>query len=348
MMTPDVAELKRYLNVIKRAVSFLESRLDAIDTEGLLDQLIQSEELNSVMVDSSAVSAKPTVLPQVVKNTVLQMPTVSIASGPSPEEIGRMSEARKKHVQDLMAIDVWPEAVPPFYTSVASEQDQVNRANAVLDTMIDRSIEGASFLDFGCGEGWIAQEVLNRGVIESQGYDLVSNNNWSARTGASFTCDFNQIRKNHYDVVMLYDVLDHAIDPIALMNQVKQVMKKDGVVCVRCHPWTSRHATHLYKQGINKAYLHMFLSWDEISELISGKPHFTRQEKSPIEAYHWWFKDFEIKKERIIAPEDVSPFFHVPAFKELLAAEQQIPLSEIDNFLDIMKIQFVDFRLQLK
>jgi hypothetical protein len=40
--------------------------------------------------------------------------------------------------------------------------------------------------------------------------------------------------------------------------------------------------------------------------------------------------------------EPVSEFFRVPAFKELLANEQQIPLGEIDEFLKRMEIQFVD------
>jgi len=41
----------------------------------------------------------------------------------------------------------------------------------------------------------------------------------------------------------------------------------------------------------------------------------------------------------------VNGFFHVPAFKELLANEQQIPMKDIDNFLRLMEIQFVDFCL---
>ncbi len=74
---------------------------------------------------------------------------------------------------------------------------------------------------------------------------------------------------------------------------------------------------------------------------------FTRQEKSPLEAYAWWFKDFEIKKQREVR-EQVSPFFYVDSFKQLLANEQQIPLDKIDDFLKLMEIQFVDIRMVLK
>ena len=119
-------------------------------------------------------------------------------------------------------------------------------------------------------------------------------------------------------------------------------MKKTGVVYVRCHPWTSRHATHLYKQGINKAYMHMFLSFDEIGKLIKEKPMFTRNEKNPMEAYRWWFRNFKIVKERTIK-EPVSDFFKHPDFKTLLANEQNI--LEIDDFLKLMEIQFVDYVL---
>jgi hypothetical protein len=41
----------------------------------------------------------------------------------------------------------------------------------------------------------------------------------------------------------------------------------------------------------------------------------------------------------------VSDFFFVPAFKELLANEQQIPMDQIDGFLERMEIQFADYIL---
>ena len=322
-------EIKRYLNVIKRAMGFIEDILDN-DDGGTMEQLID-QQVPPVQV-SAAVPVQPVMQP------VIQQ----------PQQPAQPDPARKNHIQELFKIDCWPEAVPPVLAEAEpTKEDQINRANNVLDFMVDRDIEGKSFLDFGCGEGWITQEVAKRGVSEVLGYDIKDDKGWSDREGSIFTSDFKEIPKQHFDFVMIYDVLDHCVDPINVMAQVRSCIKPDGIVFVRCHPWTARHATHMYKHGINKAYWHMFLTWDEVAEHTQEEPMFTRVEKDPVEAYRWWFKDFNTEKERIIE-EDVSEFFLVPAFKELLANEQQMPLNEIDGYLAKMRIQFVDYCISPK
>ena len=329
-------EIRRYLNVIKRAVSLIEGMLDN-DDGGLL------EELSSAPQPIIPQQAQP-----VASACQPQHSHPIVQAQVAPQDNAAYKAARKKHINDLMAIDCWPEAVPEFLVAKdASPEDQTNRANAVLDMLLDRKVEGLSFLDFGCGDGWIAQEILKRGVVESVGYDVKNSLNWNNLKGPKFTCNFNDLVPGHYDVIFLYDVLDHCEDPVFLMSQIQNLIKPTGSVYVRCHPWTSKHATHLYKQGINKAYLHLFLTYEEIGELTQQEPIFTRSEKKPIEAYHWWFNSFDIKKERSVK-EPVNGFFHVPSFKELLANEQQIPLNEIDNFVNGLDVQFIDFCLTPK
>jgi 2-polyprenyl-3-methyl-5-hydroxy-6-metoxy-1,4-benzoquinol methylase len=328
-------ELRRYLNVIKRAVSFIEGMLDN-DDGGLLESLsgIAQPQLPQPV---AAPVPQPAPAPVQVSQPVVAQPNNAEAMA--------FKAARQKHIGDLMAIDCWPEAVPQFLVAKdASAEDQANRANAVLDMLLDRRVEGLTFLDFGCGDGWIAGEVLKRGVTESVGYDVKESSIWPTIKGPKFTSNFNDLQPGYYDVIFLYDVLDHCEDPVFLMSQIQNLIKPTGTVYVRCHPWTSKHATHLYKQGINKAYLHLFLTYEEIKELINQDPVFTRAEKKPLEAYHWWFNNFTIKKERSVK-EPVNGFFHVPSFKELLANEQQIPMNEIDNFVNGLDVQFVDFCL---
>lgn len=324
----DEKEVRKYLNVIKRAVSFIESMLDNND-DGLLEQMVTPQPAPTIQVVPPPPPA------------VVQLEPPPVAPPPPPINLA----ARRKHVGDLMAIDCWPEALPSYLVKAKpSEEDQVNRANAVLDMMLEPHIEGKSFLDFGCGEGWIAQEVTKRGVRESMGYDVKVDPGWNLRKGVVFVGDYSAVPREAFDIIMLYDVLDHCKDPIDIMAKVRACLRPNGRISIRCHPWTSRHATHLWKQGINKAYWHLFVTWDEIKELIKQEPTFTRVEKNPLEAYRWWFKDFNIEKERVVS-EPVSDFFHVPAFKELLANEQQIPMGEIDALLKRMEIQFVDYIL---
>ena len=314
-------EVRRYLNVIRRAVSLLEAELDCDgDT---LERLIDQPEAQA-----------KSVAPQLKETENIEPVSIPV--------VQQTNEAREKHIQDLLAIDCWPEAVPEVLLASPTDKDQKNRASAVMDMVLDRNIEKLNFLDYGCGDGWITQEAKRRGAENAVGFDLVKSEKWKELIGPSFVHSLGALEPNFFDVVFLYDVLDHCMDAEFLMDTILKSMKKTGVVYVRCHPWTSRHATHLYKQGINKAYMHMFLSFDEIGKLIKDKPMFTRNEKNPLEAYRWWFRNFKIVKERTIK-EPVSDFFKHPDFKTLLANEQNI--LEIDDFLKLMEIQFVDYVL---
>lgn len=321
-------EIRKYINIIRRAASLLEAELDRDD--GAFDELAGN---------------LPSVVQQHIPQTTLAIdaPVSIVESKVKPVLDQVHKEARAKHVQDLMDIASWPEAVPDYLIMSPTDKDQKHRASAVMDMVLDRSIEGSDFLDFGCGDGWTTLEAKRRGA-NSVGYDPIESQKWNDLVGPHFINRPEEIT-GEFDVIMLYDVLDHCMDPEEVMSVIKRHLKKSGVVYVRCHPWVSRHATHIYKQGLNKAYMHMFLSWDEIYELNKQKPMFTRIEKDPIKAYRWWFKDFKIVKERMIK-EPVSDFFKHPDFKTLLANEQN--LSNVDDFLKLMQIQFVDFKLELK
>jgi hypothetical protein len=120
-------------------------------------------------------------------------------------------------------------------------------------------------------------------------------------------------------IVFLYDVLDHAIDAEqAYIKEAHRCLAPNGTVYVRCHPWTSKHATHLYKQGINKAYFHLFLTWDEIRGVDQSRSDFSlATKKSPWMLIIGGLEALRLSK--IAASLSlVHEFFQVPAFKELL------------------------------
>jgi SAM-dependent methyltransferase len=320
----DHAQVRKYLAVIKKAVAIVEAMLEH-DDGGLLEQMA---------------APAPQPVPSVGLPTLQQ--TLD-----ADHERRQWEVARKKHIADLMAIDCWPPAVAEFQAVKApTRQDQINRANAVLDKMIDRNVEGKAFLDYGCGEGWITQESVKRGFDVACGYDIHPHDNWGALAGGVYMhsdADFLRANAARFDVVMLYDVLDHCENPQEVMGNVKYLLKKNGVVYVRCHPWIAKHATHVYKQGLNRAYIHMFLNPQEVEGITGVPPMFTRVEKAPLDAYRHWFGQFEVKKEVPIRDGAVSEFFHVPAFKDLLRNETGV--ADIDGLLKLMEIQFVDYVL---
>lgn len=281
------------------------------------------------------------------------------ALGDSPTTVGEnavpivaldkaINTPRQTQIDSLIANVDWPETVPQFQLKEPSDDDQRKRAKAVMDMVLTRSLTGLDFLDFGCGDGWLAEEALRRGARLADGYDTQVSSKWTelkAKSPAlSFTSVFHEVDAM-YDVIMLYDVLDHCYDPIDVMSKVKSLLKPDGIVYVRCHPWTSKHATHVFKQGINKAYFHLFLSWDEMNNQLGRAPIFTRPEIDPVTAYRYWFQQFRVTKENIIT-EPVSDFFQNAATKKLIQEAQKLPSREINTFMKRMEIQFVDYRLE--
>lgn len=331
----DKKKIKQYLKVIGRALQLIDEQLDEDDLDIDLEAFLEPPK------KKKRKKMRPAPVQEPLRHLVVSESPVQAATD-SPHN------SRQQHIEKLLSIDCWPEAVPGHLAAKPTAEDQINRANAVLDMMIDRSTEGTHFLDFGCGDGWVAKEMTRRGVASSTGFDLLPSDNWNQHKGVTFTNVFKDLNPDSYDIIMLYDVLDHCEDPVGLMKQVHSLMKRNGIVYARCHPWSSKHASHLYKSGLNRAYIHLFLTWEELIEL-GHTPMFTRQEKNALEAYRWWASsnNFRIVKEQLHT-EPVHEFFLVPAFKDLLINEQQLEGERRESFFNDMQLEFVDLKLVRK
>jgi SAM-dependent methyltransferase len=331
-------QVQKYLSVIRRACDLISQELDSEVSEAF------EEVAERLPVALKQDYEKPT---PIMPGEARPIGVGTIQTPNDDEEKKRHIIARNKHIDALLGIEEWVPAIPQFQADyIVTELDQINRANTILDMTLGTSVEGAKFLDYGCGDGYIALQMVDRGVVGVTGYDITPSDCWQ-KLGSeivNYTCDVNALIPQGHDLILLYDVLDHSADPEGVMKHIKYLSAPGASIYIRCHPWTSRHASHLPKSGLNKAYIHMFLTYEEL--VGKGfKPLFTRIEKNPLEAYRWWFKDFKIVKEKPIY-ENVSEFFKVPAFKELLASEQQISMKDVDGLLKNMEIQYVDFLLE--
>jgi len=355
----NIDKIRHYLKVIRRATDLVEELLEEeeyLDIDEMLKEVPKRKKRAEVAVEfekeePAMIEALPVKrMPEKIEIGRLRTEPVKTVQPPKKVEVQEDEHylARQKHVKELLAIDVWPVAVERHLEAAATDEDQINRANAMLDMMVNRPIEGASFLDFGCGAGWVAKQALQRGAEVAVGYDLISSDSWARDKKVEFTNVFKDVAARQYDMVMLYDVLDHCQDPEDLMRQVRSVVKPNGVVYVRNHPWTSKHASHLYKNGLNKAFIHLFLTWEELVDQ-GYTPEFTRQEKDPFPAYRWWYdsNDFKIQDERFHR-NLVNEFFFSGDFKQLIMNEQQLDQSNIERFFADMEVEFVDYVLTPK
>lgn len=203
---------------------------------------------------------------------------------------------------NLLNSKEWPHAVDPsLICDITSDQDKEDRAEGILDLIIDVHLENLKFLDFGCGEG----HVINRCRIQKPkmavGFDIKTSERWEKWEKTSnlmFTDNWTDVKNfGPYNIVLMYDVIDHMIMPdhelIAKLKELKGMLAVNGRIYLRAHPWASRHGTHLYHQ-INKAFAHMVFTKDEL-ETLGYKQDEVRKVMTPLMTYERLFKSAGLK-----------------------------------------------------
>lgn len=219
------------------------------------------------------------------------------------------------YLKNLLNSQDWPAAVENFQIcDENSEDEKMERAESVVDILITDALKDKKFLDFGCGEGHMAKYASSQGSHLAAGYDILKSEKskfvWEQKQqNLLLSTDFEKIKnEGPYDIILLYDVLDHAQDPVQVLKNAKSLLAKDGTIYLRCHPWCGRHGGHLYKQ-INKAFINLVFTEEEIDQM-GYKLDFTNKVFYPISTYSKYIEDAGFaKKDPDIDVQDVEDFF---------------------------------------
>lgn len=205
-------------------------------------------------------------------------------------------------LKQLLLDKKWPVAVPEgLICDEQSDDDKMERAEGILDLIVEENLDNKKFLDFGCGEGHLVKKAWERKPRMAFGYDIAAIGplEWEKREdNYLLTTNWDRIKRNApFEVIVLYDVLDHIVDedPVEVLKRIKEVKTDTGKVYVRCHPWVSRHGGHLYKK-INKAFVHLVFSEEELLELGYGKPEPTLKLMHPATSYREMFEKAGFKR----------------------------------------------------
>lgn len=273
---------------------------------------------------------------------------------PAPPLEDRERVAEITDLRLLSKSDAWPQAVPEDLICAEEEEHKLNRAAGIIHEFINTDLEGKKFLDFGCGEGHVPYLAASLVGATAIGYDPVAQNwkHFDPQPGVLFMTSWPNVKEQGpFDVILVNDVLDHTTDMKTALNQVREVKApQTGKIYIRCHPWTSRHGTHLYKQ-LNRAYLHLVFTAEELRTMgLKEMP--TQQLLDPLEAYRSAIKDagLSIVKEEVIS-HPVEFFFTRRAhilrrIKERFAKSNNPKYASGEEFpRDILEIQFVDYIL---
>jgi len=224
-------------------------------------------------------------------------------------------EAPPKTLVELLDDPSWPTAVRPAdICDESSEEDKSNRANDVLNVIIEQTLKDTKFLDYGCGEGHTIAKAKELGAITSVGYDIKSSGalTWEEeKDNTLLTTDFEKVKAlGPYNVILLFDTIDHLEGESAAkaLLKLKAVLAPGGAIYLRCHPFCSRHGGHLYKQK-NKAFINLVFTQEEL-ETMGYKTTPTNRVLFPLKTYKEYFvaSGLLVKKENIDR-DIVEPFF---------------------------------------
>lgn len=229
------------------------------------------------------------------------------------EESSPIDQMEIDELKSLLDSETWPQATFAFQvTDENSESDKQDRAEGIANVLLP-PMKGKRFLDFGCGEGHLVRFVSDETLV-SVGYDIsaAGDLSWESEgEGFLLTTDLKKVEsKGPYDVILLYDVVDHVDGDISsVIKAAGSFLADEGVMILRCHPWSSRHGGHLYRK-MNKAFVHLVLTPEEMG-LLGLDPPPSQKIIMPLEVYDEAIRSSGLKKQK--GPEsdvqDVEPFF---------------------------------------
>jgi 2-polyprenyl-3-methyl-5-hydroxy-6-metoxy-1,4-benzoquinol methylase len=207
------------------------------------------------------------------------VPDQPVAPVAQVASIAQITQPNNMSQQDRMSIlkkfvyenPNWSAAVPPdLICDENSHEDKMDRANGIRDVFHPNFVfDNKKVLDFGTGYGHLIQSILEKNPAFVIGYDILGDFQVGNTDKSLLTTSWDEVTKNGpYDLIYLYDVIDHVEheQPHEILLKAKSVLKDDGVIRMRAHPFISKHGGHTYTK-VNKGYAHLILTKEELSLL---------------------------------------------------------------------------------
>ena len=148
------------------------------------------------------------------------------------------------------------------------ESSHASSVSEILDYAISRvntNAKNFTFLDFGCGNGWVADQISkNKDCVLSVGIDGAKNmiiNANSRNSAADFYLeDLNTFKpKNKFDLIFSMEVLYYLENPSLVIENIRKMLKPNGRFIMgidhyfentECHNWQESVGTpmHLFNE----------------------------------------------------------------------------------------------------
>lgn len=155
---------------------------------------------------------------------------------------------------DLTQLDLYEDVVDEGYEETAEERKiefSMALSRLVKDNVIE--LEGSRLLDVGCMTGVLLQSALGLGATSVAG---VEPSRWAASiceskglkvTNAFF--DENYPSEELFDIITMFDVIEHVPDPDAFILNARRLLKDNGILVM-----TTPNMDSIYSKAFKRAY----------------------------------------------------------------------------------------------
>ena len=128
-----------------------------------------------------------------------------------------------------------PAAQKSYMENVSYRKERFGKERLELIRTHIGDLKGKKILDVGCGTGWFLETAKEQGM-EIFGQELGKElREWTAnRLGSDiFACGLEEIDLDFcFDVITMFDVLEHVPDPLELVRYSKRLLGEDGILLI--------------------------------------------------------------------------------------------------------------------
>ena len=139
-----------------------------------------------------------------------------------------------------------PETISRYDVYLPFDRKEISKWKVMMRPVVEKSarlieseIKGGpgKLLDIGCGYGFFLGEMKSRGwqvegIEISNGGRQYAREKWGVHVHSQALEELS-LSQNSFDVVSLFYVIEHVVDPKALLRKVNNILKPQGLVLLR-------------------------------------------------------------------------------------------------------------------